>query len=93
LPAHQTGNVRLFDAQYRASLGLRESSILDQPVDLQREAGLELFALGVGKAEGGKDVAATLLELESVALLHLSSAFLCSPSAPCEINIRSSSAR
>src|ERR1035437_2281558 len=81
-PAHQTGNVRLFDAQYCASRRLRESSILDQPVDLQREAGLELFALGVGKAEVGKDVAATLLDPYSVVLLHLSSAFLCSPVLP-----------
>ena len=29
LPAHQTGNVRLFDAQHRASLRLRKSPSLD----------------------------------------------------------------
>ena len=57
LPPHQTRNVRLFDAQYCASLRLRESSNLDNPVDLEREAGLELLTLGVGKAEVGKDVA------------------------------------
>src|SRR5450755_4799672 len=33
LPTHQTGNVRLPDAQNRAGLGLCESPILDQPVD------------------------------------------------------------
>jgi len=81
-PAHQTGNVRLLDAQNRASLGLCESTVFDKPVDLQREAGLELFALRVGKAEVGKDVAATLLDPDSVVLLHLSSAFLCSPVLP-----------
>src|SRR5216684_3508709 len=56
LPPHQTRNVRLFDAQYCASLRLCESSNLDNPVDLEREAGLELLTLGVGKAEVGKDV-------------------------------------
>jgi hypothetical protein len=33
------------------AFALRESSILDKPVDLKREASLELFARGVGKAE------------------------------------------
>lgn len=81
LPAHQTGNVRLLDAQYRAGRGLRESSILDKPIDFEREAGLELFALGIRKAEVGKDVAATLFDSDLV-LLHLSSAFLRSPALP-----------
>jgi hypothetical protein len=43
--------VWLLDAHYRASLCLRESPILDKTVDLKREASLELFARGVGKAE------------------------------------------
>src|ERR1700730_5984803 len=71
MPAHQTGNVRLFDAQYPASLRLRKSSILDEPIDLQREAGLEPLTLGVGKAEVGKDGAATLFDLDCAVLLHL----------------------
>ena len=79
LPTHQTGDVRLFDAQYRAGLCLREPSILDKPIDLQRKAGLELLTLGVGKAEVGKDVTATLSDPDLVVLLQLSSAFLCSP--------------
>ena len=73
LPAHQTGNVRLSNAQYRAGLGLRESSVLDQAVDLQREARLELLTLGVGKTEVGKDVAAALFNSNLVLLLHLGS--------------------
>ena len=73
LPAHQTGNVRLSNAQYRAGLGLRESSVLDQAVDLQREARFELLTLGVGKTEVGKDVAAALFNSNLVLHLHLGS--------------------
>src|SRR5260370_35668945 len=72
LPAHQTGNVRLSNAQYRAGLRLREFSVLDEPVDLQREAGLELLTVGVRKTEVGKGGAATLFNPNFV-LLHLGS--------------------
>jgi hypothetical protein len=50
--------MRLPDAQNRTGLCLRESPALDQPVDLEREAGLELLPFGVGKTEVGKNVAA-----------------------------------
>ena len=36
------------NAQYRASLRLSESSTLDEPIDLQREAGLEPLTLRPG---------------------------------------------
>src|ERR1035438_4933935 len=62
LPAHQTGNMRLPDSQNRASLCLGESAILDQQVDLERDPGLELLPFRVGKAEVGKNVAATLFD-------------------------------
>lgn len=82
LPTHQTGNVWLFNAQYRSSLCLREASILDKPVDLQCKAGFELLTFRVGKAEVGKDVAATAPYPDSVAFLHVSVAFLCGPALP-----------
>jgi hypothetical protein len=62
LPTHQTGNMRLPNAQHRAGLCLCESPILDQPVDLEPEAGLESLPFRVGKAEVGKNVAATLFD-------------------------------
>src|ERR1035437_9407845 len=72
LPTHQTGNMRLPDAQNRAGLCLCESPILDQPVDLEREAGLEWLPFRVGKAEVGNKVAATLFDPDCGVLLHLS---------------------
>ena len=62
LPAHETGNMRLLDAQNRASLCLREFPLLDQPVDLERKTGLELLPFRVWKTEVGKDIAAALLD-------------------------------
>jgi len=62
LATHQTGNMRLPDAQNSAGLCLCEPTMLDQPVDLEREAGLELLPFRVGKAEVGKNVAATLFD-------------------------------
>src|ERR1035438_5177447 len=78
LPTHQTGNMWLPDAQNRAGFCLRESPVLDQAVDLEREAGLELLPFGVGKAEVGKNIAATLSDTGCAVLLHLSCASLCS---------------
>ena len=69
--------MRLFNAQYGACLCLRKSSILDNPVDLECEAGLELLTFRAGKADVGKDVAATFFDPDFVVFLHLSSAFLC----------------
>lgn len=37
LPTYQTRNVRLFDPQHRSGLCLRESWILNKPVDSQRK--------------------------------------------------------
>ena len=54
---------------------------LIKPVDLQREASLELLAVRVGKTEVDKDVAATLSDPDFV-VLHLNSAFLRSPVLP-----------
>jgi hypothetical protein len=51
LAAHQAGDVRLLDAENCSGLGLREPTLLDEPIDLQREPGLDLLALRVGEPE------------------------------------------
>src|ERR1035438_3163307 len=53
LPTHQTGNMRLPDAQDRACLCLCESPILDQPVDLERKP-LSCSRSGLGKPRSAK---------------------------------------
>src|ERR1035441_332431 len=82
LPTHQTGNMRLPDAQNHASLCLCEPTMLDQPVDLEREAGLGLPNSGVGKAEVGKNFAAALFDPDGGVLLHFSCASLGGPVLP-----------
>src|ERR1035441_6108206 len=76
LPTHQTRDMRLPGAQNRAGPCLWEAPLLAQPVDLEREAGLEQLPFGVGKAEVGKNVAATLFDPDCAVLLHLSCASL-----------------
>ena len=51
---------------------LCKSAILDKPVDLERESGLELLAFGAGKAEVREDVAATQFDPDFLVVLHLS---------------------
>ena len=58
LPSHERRDMRLLDAEDFARLRLGEAAPLDQPVDAQRKARLELLAFGVRKSEVGKDVAA-----------------------------------
>ena len=61
LAAHQTRNVRLLDAKDLSGRRLSEPAVLDKPVDLQREACLDLLAFGIGKAQVSKDVCRYLL--------------------------------
>jgi len=75
LPTHQRRDVGLFDAKYPSSRHLGESATLDDPVDFEREPGLELLTFRIGKAEVSKDIAAALFDQYSVILPHLSSAF------------------
>jgi len=82
LPAHQAGNMGLFDAQYLASRRLGEIAVFDKPVDLQCEAGLELLTFRVREAEVSKNVATPLFDPDFAILLNLSSAFLCGRSLP-----------
>jgi hypothetical protein len=82
LPAHQTRNMRLPDAKDLSSRRLGDSAVFDKPVDLQREARLDPLALGIGKAQISKDVAATFFDPNSAILPHLSSALLCNPALP-----------
>lgn len=55
--AHQRGDVRLADAKDSASFGLGEAAAADDAVDLQGEPGADEFALRVGQAEVGEDIA------------------------------------
>jgi hypothetical protein len=82
MSTHKTRNVRLFDAQYLSGGRLGKSAILDKPVNLQREAGLNLLTFGVGKAQVPKDVAAAFFDGDLSLLPHLIYAFLCSPALP-----------
>ena len=61
--AHQSRHVRLPDAQDFPRLRLLQAALLDQPVNLQRQLGFQQFLLGVGKAEVGKNISATSLEV------------------------------
>ena len=71
--AHERGDVGLPDPEDLAGLGLREAALPDEAVDLQRQIGLELLALGMGESEITEDVAAALLHADSTAgLVHLS---------------------
>jgi hypothetical protein len=48
--AHQGRDVRLLDAEDLAGLGLGQPTILDQLVDLQREARLQQLLFGMGRS-------------------------------------------
>lgn len=62
--------MRLLDAKNLPGRRLGESAAFDEPVDLQREACLDLLAFGIGKAKVAKDVAATLFDPNAVVLPH-----------------------
>jgi len=79
LAAHEARDVRLLDTQNFARLGLGEPALFDEAINLQGEAGFKLLALGIGKAEVGKDVAAAFLDLDLGVPFHFSCAFLCNP--------------
>jgi len=69
--AHERGDVWLPDPEDLPGLGLREAALPDEAVDLQRQIGLELLALGMGESEIAEDVAAALLHANStVGLVH-----------------------
>src|SRR5271170_1473180 len=56
--AHQRRDVGLPDAEDFAGLRLRQAALLDDLVDLQRQAGLEQLLLGIRQAEISEHVAA-----------------------------------
>jgi len=64
--AHESGNVRLFDAEDVPGPGLCKAALLYEAVDLQREMRAELLTIRIGKAKVGKDVAAAVLDLGSL---------------------------
>ena len=76
---HETRDVRLLDTQNFAGLGLGEAAFFDEAINLQGEAGFELLARGIGKAEVGKDVAAAFFDPDLGIPFHFSCAFLCNP--------------
>lgn len=45
-----------WDSGELARFGLRDAAALDEPVDLQRELGLEQFLFGAGQPRSAKDV-------------------------------------
>ncbi len=57
--------MRLLDAEDFAGLGLGKAALLDEAVNLQGKAGLDLLALGIGKAEVSKNVAGAFLDRDS----------------------------
>ena len=71
--------MRLFDTQNFPSLGLGEAAFFDEAINLQGEAGFELLARGIGKAEVGEDVAAAFFDPDLGVLFHFSCAFLGNP--------------
>ncbi len=71
--------MRLLDAQNFPSLRLGKATDFDQAINLQGEAGFELLSRGIGKAEIGKDVAATFFDPDLGVPFHFSCAFLCNP--------------
>ena len=60
--------MRLPDAENRTCLGLSETALLDQTVDLKREPRLKSLPLRVGKAEIGENVAAALFDSDRIVL-------------------------
>jgi hypothetical protein len=60
--AHQEGDVRLFDAERRRCLALREAALPDDAADPEREAGFDQFLFRVGQAELGEDIGAAFGE-------------------------------
>lgn len=79
LPTHETGNVRLFDAEYFSRRRLGKLAGFDDPVDLECKPGFDLLTFGIGKPEVSKHVAAALSDSDSVVLPHLNLPFSCSP--------------
>ena len=74
--AHQSGHVGLLDAEDLSGLGLAQAALLDDLVDLQRQASLEKLLLRIGQSKIGKHVAAALLYPCFFLGAHLNSAFL-----------------
>ena len=66
---YQCRDMRLLNAQNLSSLGLRETAVLDGPVDLQLELRLQLLVISVRKSEVSKHVAAALRHIRIVRFL------------------------
>ena len=79
LAAHEARDMRLLDPQNFPGLGLGEAAGFDQAINLQGEAGFELLALGMNKAEVGKDIATAFFDPDLGVLFHFSCAFLGNP--------------
>ena len=56
--APECPRMRLPDIEDLPGLGLREVARFDEPVNLERQVGLQLLALGVRKSKVAEDVAA-----------------------------------
>src|SRR5260370_17335604 len=82
LPAHQTRNMRLLDAKDLSRCRLGESTVFDQPVDLQREAGLNLLTFGVGETQVSKNLAAASFDPNLAIFPPFHFPFLCIPFLP-----------
>jgi len=59
--AHQGGDAGLLDAEDSPCLHLSEAALLDEAVNLEREAGFQQFLFGVREPEISEDVSAALL--------------------------------
>jgi len=79
LAAHEARDVRLLNTQNFTGLGLGEAAFFDEAINFQGEAGFELLALGIGKAEIGKDITAAFFDPDLGVPFHFSCAFLCNP--------------
>src|SRR5208282_1380267 len=71
--AHQYRHTWLLDAEDLPRLRLSEPTLLDEAVNLQREARFQKFLLGMDKPEVGEDVSPALFELHRLLRGHISS--------------------
>ena len=77
--AHQSGDMRLFDAEDLSRFDLRHAAILDEQVDLERELCLQELSLWMGKTEIRENVPAALFHFDTFfrSRRHANSALLC----------------
>ena len=70
LSAHERRDMRLLDAEDFACLRLRESALLDEPIDAQHKVRLKLLAFRVRECEIRENVAAALPDLNLACFFH-----------------------